>query len=252
MALVSVIIPYYKKKKYIWSSIKSVLNQTYKKFEIIIIYDDEEKKDLSLIKKIKKKDKRIKLIVNKKNLGAGESRNKGIRLSKGKYIAFIDSDDLWNKNKLKEQINIMEKKNIKISHTSYNLINNNNEIIDNREADYLNFKNLLYSCDIGLSTVILRKNLIRKNIKFGKTKTKEDYILWLKITKKNIIFYPIKKYLTKWRKLSDSLSSSILQKLIDGFKVYYFYMKFNVFKSLFFLLLLSVNYLKKGNKFKTY
>ena len=155
MALVSVIIPYYKKKKYIWSSIKSVLNQTYKKFEIIIIYDDEEKKDLSLIKKIKKKDKRIKLIVNKKNLGAGESRNKGIRLSKGKYIAFIDSDDLWNKNKLKEQINIMEKKNIKISHTSYNLINNNNEIIDNREADYLNFKNLLYSCDIGLSTVIL-------------------------------------------------------------------------------------------------
>ena len=250
MALVSVIIPYFKKKKYIRSSVKSVLNQTYKKFEIIIIYDDEEKKDLNLIKNIKKKDKRIRLILNKKNIGAGQSRNKGIKFSKGKYIAFLDSDDLWEKNKLKEQINIMERKNIKISHTSYNLINSHDKIIDTREAKYLNFKNLLYSCDIGLSTVILRKNLITKNIKFGKTKTKEDYILWLKITKKNISFYPIKKNLTKWRKLSDSLSSSVIQKIFDGFKVYYTYMKFNIFKSLFYLLLLSINYMRKDKKFK--
>tara|TARA_Y100001970_G_scaffold283574_1_gene399021 strand:+ start:21 stop:779 length:759 start_codon:yes stop_codon:yes gene_type:complete len=252
MALVSVIIPYYKKKKYIWSSVKSVLNQTYKKFEIIIIYDDEEKKDLTLIKKIQKKDRRIKLIINEKNIGAGQSRNKGIKTSKGKYIAFIDSDDLWKKNKLKEQINVMEKKNIKISHTSYNLINDHNKIIDYRDANYLNFKNLLYSCDIGLSTVILRKNIIKKNIEFGKTKTKEDYILWLKITKKNINFYPIKKYLTQWRKLDDSLSSSVIQKITDGFQVYYKYMKFSVFKSLFYLLLLSINYLRKDNKFKKY
>ena len=113
MALVSVIIPYYKKKKYIWNTVKSVLNQTYKKFEIIIVYDDDEKKDLYLIKEIKKKDKRIKLIINKKNIGAGQSRNKGIKLSKGKYIAFIDSDDLWKKNKLLEQIKVMEKKKYK-------------------------------------------------------------------------------------------------------------------------------------------
>ena len=245
MALVSVIIPYYKKKKYIWSSVKSVLNQTYKKFEIIIIYDDEEKKDLSLIKKIKKKDKRIKLIVNKKNIGAGQSRNKGIKLSKGKYIAFIDSDDLWKKNKLNEQIKFMEKKNIKISHTSYNLINSYNAIIENREADYLNFKNLLYACDIGLSTVILRKSLIKKDVKFGKTKTKEDYILWLKIAKQNITFYPIKRYLTKWRKLNNSLSSSVLQKIVDAYKVYRYYERGSIINAIYQIFVLSINAFKK-------
>ena len=67
MDLISVIIPYYKKKEYIISSINSALNQTYKNLEIIIIYDDLNKEDLNLLKKIKKKDKRIKIYINKKN-----------------------------------------------------------------------------------------------------------------------------------------------------------------------------------------
>ena len=78
MDLVSIITPYYKKKKYIESAINSVLQQTYKNFELIIIYDDENKEDLNFLKKIIKKDKRIKIYINKKNLGAGRSRNKGI------------------------------------------------------------------------------------------------------------------------------------------------------------------------------
>ena len=90
MDLVSIVIPYYKKKEYVKKSINSVLNQTYKKFEIIIIYDDEELSDLDYLKNIVKLDKRINLIINKQKLGAGLSRNKGIKLSKGKYIAFLD------------------------------------------------------------------------------------------------------------------------------------------------------------------
>ena len=99
MIIVSVIIPYYKKKDYIKSTIKSVLNQTFKSFEIIIVYDDEDRNDLVYLKKIQSLDKRIKIILNSKNIGAGLSRNKAIRLAKGKYIAFLDSDDLWNKKK---------------------------------------------------------------------------------------------------------------------------------------------------------
>ena len=97
MARISVIIPYFKKKNFIKKAINSVLSQSFKKFEIIIIYDDNNKKDLDFIKKLKNFDKRIKLIINEKNIGAGYSRNKGINLSNAEYICFLDADDTWKK-----------------------------------------------------------------------------------------------------------------------------------------------------------
>ena len=250
MDLISVIIPYYKKKEYIISSINSVLNQTYKNLEIIIIYDDLNKKDLNLLKKIKKKDKRIKIYINKKNLGAGRSRNKGIKLSKGIFVAFLDSDDLWKKNKLKKQIFFMKKNGINASHTSYTIINSNNKIIGSRNAKDMSYKQLLKSCDIGLSTVVLKKEIITSKIKFANIKTKEDYVLWLKITFNNNKIFALKDNLTKWRKLEDSLSSSSLQKIYDGYLVYRKYMNFNLLKSFGFLMLLSFNYFLKDIKDK--
>ena len=177
MDLVSIIIPYYKKKKYIELTINSVLGQTYKNFELIIVYDDEKKEDLDYIKEIIKNDKRIRLHINKKNLGAGLSRNKGIKLSKGNLVAFLDSDDLWTKDKLQKQIFFMKKNAIDISHTSYKIINSDNRVIGSRNAKDMSHDKLLNSCDIGLSTVILKKKIITNKIKFGSIKTKEEYVL---------------------------------------------------------------------------
>lgn len=246
MDLISVIVPYYKKKEYIKKTIDSVINQSYKKIEVIIIYDDEDITELNFIKNFVKKDKRIKLIINKKNLGVGETRNKGIKIAKGKYISFIDADDIWKKNKLKIQINFMKKKGIKFSHTSYDVIDINDRIIGSRKAkSYDNFLNLSRSCDIGLSTVILKKEIFFKDLKFPKIKTKEDFVLWLKILKKGIKIFSLDKNLVKWRKSKNSLSSSTFQKLKDGFKVYNCFFKFNTFKSIFYLMILSLNSLKK-------
>ena len=121
MDLVSIIIPYYKKREYITSTLNSVLKQTYKNLEIIIIYDDQDKEDLELMKKLIKLDKRIILIINKKTLGAGLSRNYGIKKCKGKYVSFIDADDIWKKKKLELQIEFMKKK--KFFNKSYKLRN---------------------------------------------------------------------------------------------------------------------------------
>ena len=249
MDLVSIVIPYYRKKDYIKQSINSVLSQSYKNFEIIIIYDDEELLDFNYLKSFVKLDKRIRLIRNKKKLGAGLSRNKGIKLSKGKYIAFLDSDDYWKKNKLKTQIAFMKLNKYLISHTTYQIINQNNKKISIRKArSFFKIQDLLYSCDIGLSTVILKKNLFLKNIRFPNIKTKEDFILWLQILKKKIPIVALDRNLSFWRKLDNSLSSSTIQKIFDGFKVYFVYMNFSIFKSILSLLYLSINFLRKDNR----
>lgn len=242
--LVSIIMPYFKNKKYVKYSVLSVLNQTFKNFELIIVYDNKTSDELKFINKIKKLDKRIKVIKNKSNIGAGLSRNVGIDQSKGVYLAFLDADDLWHKNKLFTQIKFMRKKNIEISHTSYEIIDDDLVIRGTRQAKPMNYKKLIKSCDIGLSTVIIKKSLI-KNLRFPNLKTKEDYVLWLEIAKNGKIIHALNTKLTQWRKSNNSLSSSVVRKLTDGYYVYRYYLKFNVIKSLYSLLVLSINFLNK-------
>jgi teichuronic acid biosynthesis glycosyltransferase TuaG len=251
-SLVTIIVPYKENLDYLFAALKSVFKQSYKNFKILIIYDNENKSDLPKIKKFFKSEaikKKIsyEIIVNKNSLGAGYARNVGIKKSKTKYIAFLDSDDLWDKNKLKIQINFMEKNNISFSHTSFHIINANNKIISSRLAKKkILFKDLLASCDIGLSTVILRSNLLSKNkIFFPKIKTKEDYVLWLKIVKKIKIIKGLNNKLTYYRKTKGSLSSDKLLSLINGYKVYKDYMNYGLIKSLFYLFILSFNSVKK-------
>jgi teichuronic acid biosynthesis glycosyltransferase TuaG len=246
MNMVSIIMPYYKKRIFFLLSLESVLNQTFQNFEIIIIYDDSDLFDLDYILEKQKIDKRITVIKNNKNIGAGFSRNKGISISNGKYIAFLDCDDCWHPEKLEKQLNFMKDNKISFSFTSYDVINSKGEIIKNKKAPKkIMFKNLLIDCNIGLSTVILEKRLINDSCQFPNLKTKEDFVLWLKISKKTDL-YGIDVPLAKWRKLNNSLSSNFFQKLIDGFRVYNRYMKLSYIKSFYLLIILSINFIKKA------
>ena len=252
MPFVTIIIPYKNNLKYLLLALNSVFNQSYKNFKLIIVYDDVLKKDLKKIqiylkKKNFLKEFNIKIIENKKNFGAGGSRNIAIRACNSKYIAFLDSDDVWSKNKLKIQVDYMEKNNISFSHTSYHIINTDNKIISSSTVKKkIRFQDLVKSCDIGLSTVILKLSLLKKDkLLFPRIKTKEDYVLWLKIVKKIKIIKGLNIKLTYYRKTKGSLSSNKLLSLINGYKVYKNYMNFGVVKSLFYLLLLSLNFLKK-------
>ena len=243
MSLVSIIMPYYKKKAFIESSIQSILCQSYQNFQIIVVDDELSEESSKILKKIASLDKRIIVRINKINQGAGVSRNLAIENASGEYIAFCDCDDLWKDTKLDKQIKFMKKKNIDFSFTAYEVINENKDKIGFRTAkDILSFNDLVKSCDIGLSTVVFKKKLFNNPYyRFANLKTKEDYVLWLKLAKDGILLNGLNQNLACWRKNKQSLSSSISQKIFDGYRVYNSYLKFNTFKSIIYLLILSIN-----------
>ncbi len=237
--IVSIIIPYFKKKKFFKKTINSIVSQSYRHFEIILVYDDSDLTELLFVKKLLKKIKNKKILINKVNLGPGNARNKGILVAKGNYIAFCDADDIWKKNKLSDQISYMRKNNLNFSHTSYSVIDKNSRNIGSFTIkEKLSYKNLIKSCDIGLSTVIAKKKIFSKN-KFPSLKTKEDYQLWLKILKKTKFLFGMNKKLSSWRLADNSLSSSFTQRVSDSFKLYNKYEKYNIILSFFFVLRLS-------------
>lgn len=243
--LVSILITYYFKKEFIQKTLKSILNQSYKNYEIIFINDNGNSTDKKFINNVMKLFKKKKIIVNQKNIGVAKSRNIGLRYCKGEYIAFLDSDDIWNNNKLKIQLDYMLKYNLNFTFTSYGIIDENGKNIKNKIVTFDPTYNILKKKNIiGLSTVIFNKKIM-KYIKFPSLKTQEDFALWLDLLKKGIKLSHVKKSLSSWRKTSNSLSTNNFQKIKDAFKLYYKLQNKNLLISIYSVLVLSYNKLFK-------
>ena len=135
----------------------------------------------------------------------------------------------------------MLRKKINFCHTSYKVINYQGKIVGNfRIKKVLNYKGLLKSCDIATSSVIIHKEILKKDLLFSNFKTKEDYCLWLKIIKKQKKLYGMSNILLFWRSSKNSLSDSLAQKLYDAFKVYHISENYNVFIAIYFVVRLSL------------
>ena len=238
--LVSIILTYYKKRSFITKTIKSIFNQSYQNFELICVYDDDNKKDLKFLKKLIKNLKRKNIIINKRNLGVATSRNIGIKHAKGKFIAFIDADDIWKKDKLKNQIKKMSESNSDISYTSYKIIDIKGRLEGYRKIPKeVSYKSLSEKCYIGLSSVVVKAKILKKH-KFPKLKTQEDFGLWLKLIRKGYLFQPINKVYMSWRKNKNSLSYDTKQKIFDAFRLFYRYENKNLISSIYSVLILSI------------
>ena len=183
--LVSIIMPSYNTAKYIEESIKSVQNQTYENWELIIVDDCSTDNTDEIVKKYIESDKRIHYFKNDKNSGAAVSRNRALREAKGKWIAFLDSDDLWLPEKLQKQINFMETKHCRFSYTNYREIDesgeeNGSEITGPR---HINKAGMYSYCWVGCLTVMYDAEYVGL-IQIEDIKKNNDYAMWLKVCKK--------------------------------------------------------------------
>lgn len=179
---VDIILPNYNSADYITDTISSIIKQTYKKWNLIIIDDCSNKKTLEKLKKYK--NKKIKIFYLKKNKGAGYCRNFALKKCRSKFVAFIHSDDHWEKNKLKKQINLMNKYNYHFTYSHYNIYK---EKIKKKKSVItplkLSFNSFVKNTSIATSTMVIRRNIIG-NIRFSRTKICEDYFFKCQILKK--------------------------------------------------------------------
>lgn len=238
--LISIIIPYYKDKENIFDAVNSALKQSYKNIEIIIIDDENSVISKKILLSIKKKSKKIKVLQTRKNKGVSFARNFGISHASGNLIAFLDSDDIWKRDKLTMQVDYMNKNKIDLCYTNYYAFADKKIIYKVKIKKSLNYNQLLNECPISCSSVLLKKNILDKN-KFKDLKTKEDYELWLRIAKKKYRFGGINKFLTGYRVRNNSLSSNHLNKLANAFKIYNKYNNFSIIRSILYVIKLYSN-----------
>ena len=240
--IVSIIMPMYNSSFFVEQSIDSVIAQTYKNWELIIIDDYSTDNSREIVEKYIERDLRIKIICLEENLGVAEARNRGIEIANGQYLAFLDSDDIWHPEKLQKQIFFMKKNNIAFSYTQYRHFSQKDKYegknIDVKER--VTYKELLKGNIIGCLTVVIDREKI-KNIMM-RSERHEDYILWLQILKSGYEAYGLKEDLARYRISSNSLSGNKFKSAIWTWRIYRNIEKLNLWESLYYFL----HYLLRG------
>ena len=238
---IDIILPNYNSSLFITETINSVLDQSYKNWKLIIVDDFSDKKTVNILKKITS-NKKVKVFLQKKNRGAGFCRNYAIKKSNSPFVAFIDSDDIWKKNKLKNQIDFMKKNNFSFTYTNYETFGKKmKKIINPPKLDYSNF---IRNTSIATSTMMVRRKEI-KDIKFTNTKICEDYYFKCKLLKKIKFAYCLKKNLTRYRIRDKSLQSNNIRNFYWIWKINKDYNNLNFFENFISLFFISLNSLKK-------
>ncbi|NNC49652.1 MAG: glycosyltransferase family 2 protein [Flaviramulus sp.] len=236
--LVSIITPMFNSESYLAESIQSVICQTYKNWELLLIDDYSTDNTAKIAKSFSSKHSNIKLLESDKNSGAAISRNRGILVSKGDFIAFLDADDLWKPEKLEKQIAFMKNQNCHVCFSSYELINEKGEHLGKMVKAYSNltYKKLLKSNYIGNLTGIYNAKKLGK-LTTPNLRKRQDWILWLSALKKSGkpaqgILEPLANY----RVRKDSMSSNKINLLKYNYWVYKKGLGFSTLKSMFYMI----------------
>jgi teichuronic acid biosynthesis glycosyltransferase TuaG len=249
--LVSVITPSYNSEEFISATIESILAQSYPYLELIIIDDASSDNTRMILNSYKDADSRIILIFLDVNGGSGIARNKGIEVAKGKYLAFVDSDDLWHVDKLKSQINFMQESGLSFTYTKYSFISESGELVkaSNVAPNQCNYFRLLLQNCIGCSTVMIDSEKLGKEY-MPSLRNRQDWGLWLKYVRKSKKAHGLGYPFTNYRIKKGSISSNKLKLFKFHWQIYYEIENYNFVISclLFTLNILTISYYTLLNK----
>jgi len=244
--LVSIITPSYNSEQFILQAINSVINQSYIKWEMIIVDDYSEDNSKDIISSISESESRIRTFFLDKNIGAAEARNLALRNAKGKFIAFLDSDDFWHPQKLYRQISFMKKNDIAFSYTSYHLVSEDG--LDRKKIipalSKIKYYDYLKNTIIGCLTVIID---VEKTGRFEmpNIRSSHDMALWLLIMKRGFLAYGLDEDLASYRLVHNSNTSSKLKAAKDVWNVYREEERLSFFYSFWCFIHYAFNAIKK-------
>lgn len=244
--LISIVMPAYNAEKYIEQAIDSVINQTYDNWELIVLDDGSSDNTKAIIVRKAEKDYRIHFYENAVNMGVSATRNRGVKVANGEWIAFLDSDDAWENEKLEKQVQFLnEHENARIIFTASSFINE-----ENKKANYIlhvptqvGFKELLKQNVISCSSALVQKKYLEKYAMPG-DKLHEDYTVWLKILEDGSQAYGIDEPLLIYRISSNSKSGNKINAAKMQMRVYQ-YLGLNIFQSVYYMICYTIRNLKK-------
>ncbi len=235
--LVSIITPLFNAEKFIHETIRSILDQTYSNWEHIVVDDASSDASVIVVKRSFNGDSRFRLIQLENNRGAAYCRNYATEQALGKYIAFLDSDDMWHPQKLEQQIQLMEKESLAVTFTSYLQIDEHGNPLNKRikALPSLSYAKQHRNNYIGNLTGVYNAGTLGK-IFAPNIRKRQDWAVWLEAIKRNNEpAIGIQKDLAFYRVREDSISSNKIDLLKYNFKFYKTHLGYSWFKSLFCL-----------------
>lgn len=244
--LVSVVMPAYNAESYIETAVRSVMEQTVRNWELIILDDGSRDGTCAIARRLAAEDGRIRFLRNPENMGVAKTRNRGIALCAGQYVALLDSDDVWHPDKLEKQLARMTQTGAQLCYTSYAIVGADGKKV---KADYLvpqhaTFDQLLKQNVIGCSTVMMTAR-IAKSHQFNTGFYHEDYVLWLQLLRAGCKASGCPEVLVDWRYIETSRSFDKRKAVQNRWRIYREYLGLSVPKSLWLIANYGAASLKK-------
>lgn len=244
--LVSIIMPSFNCKEFISSSIQSVLEQTYTNWELLIVDDASVDGTVEILREWEEKETRIHVYYRTENGGAAVARNMALDQAKGRYIAFLDSDDRWKRNKLAVQVAFMKENRYAFTFTAYEVIDPKGHALNKviHAPSNVCYEGLLKNTIVGCLTVLLDKDQIGP-IQMPNIRTRQDMATWLKILKQGFIAYGLDEVLAEYRVGKESISSNKWKAAKKNWHVYRKIEQLNLLQSSWYFSHYAINAIRK-------